>query len=462
MIERRSLFHALPLAAGIAVTSDAQTPPPPQGPSVVANTRTVHAAQYGAVGDGRVDDTDALQAALNAAAGRTLYLDSSRYRTTRTLLVSGHGTHISGEGAVIEYYGDGPALGFELVNKKLYPVEIWIGRLLINVNRGSGIEVKASHSSFDDVKITLRPGADRAIGFDLVGDEPTGTGPYYNTFKNCSVQGQGPQQIGVRFRSIAPEWRGPNANTWLGGRVGQCDIGFLVTGCGNHLFNPTLEGCGTAVRFESAYENHIFGCYLELCRTGFEFAADSSGNGLVGAFHTGVPTFLDDRGSQNWTLSDAAPGRLPVGVTFGKPSPDPAVLDYYGEGEWQPSLTGERIPGKFQIKRSSAKFVRVGRQVTLSARMTIDVHDVGAGTARFGGLPFLRASDSTMVGLALTSGIKWPANTRSICALPWSANADRSFLLGAQRDSADPYHLEADKIETGSVVELSATYFAAE
>jgi hypothetical protein len=462
MIERRLLLHGLPVTGVLATAAYAQGLPSTQtvleGPS-----RVVSPKSYGAKGDGEADDTAALQAALDDSAGRTLRLDSPRYKVTRTLWISGHRTRLDGQGAVLSFDGDGPALDFRPVNDRIYPVETIIGHMAIHVNRGKlaiGMAIRASHSSFEDIKIALRAGAAGAVGFDLVGDEVFGTGPYYDTFKNCSVQSQGPGQTGVRFSSIAPNWRGPNANMWIGGRIGQCDIGIAVAGCGNTFLSPTLEGCKTAFMFDRAVENHVFGCYMEVCPTGLAFTSNTLGNGLVGAYGTGVARFVDDQGTRNWTFSDIVAGRLPLGVRFGKPSADPNVLDYYGEGEWTPSLAGSRIAGKFDVKTNTAKYVRVGRQVTLSARMSIKVLEPGSGIARFGGLPFSKAAETTMVGNALTTRISWPRDVTSVVTVAWSASdVDATFYLAGHRNASPPFKLPVDDIADDCLVEFSMTYF---
>jgi polygalacturonase len=55
---------------------------------------TVSVKDFGAIGNGIADDTAALQAAITAAAGKTLIFDAVTYKTTSTLTISSHGTKL--------------------------------------------------------------------------------------------------------------------------------------------------------------------------------------------------------------------------------------------------------------------------------------------------------------------------------------------------------------------------------
>jgi hypothetical protein len=74
------------------------TPTPGSVTRTVANrlNETISAKNFGAVGDGVADDTVALQAALTAAAGKTLYIPQGTYKTSATLNVSA-GTFVKGD-----------------------------------------------------------------------------------------------------------------------------------------------------------------------------------------------------------------------------------------------------------------------------------------------------------------------------------------------------------------------------
>lgn len=84
--------------------------------AVLANA--VNALQFGVVGDGVADDTVAIQAAITACAGRTLYFPRGKYKVTSTLFITDRSTHIVGDfanrstenGTEISYTGVGPCI----------------------------------------------------------------------------------------------------------------------------------------------------------------------------------------------------------------------------------------------------------------------------------------------------------------------------------------------------------------
>jgi hypothetical protein len=234
--------------------------------------------------------------------------------------------------------------------------------------------------------------------------------------------------------------------------------GIVVAGCGNAFFNPSVANCAKGIIFGPSVENNVHGCSVENCEVGVAFATPAAGNGVIGIQEKSVAQLIDDAGKDNWVVSNDG-ARFPLGIRFGRANADPRVLDYYQEGDWTPTLVGGREAGAYVLATRSAKFVRIGRQITLSACIGVEVSSPGAGVARFGGLPYPKAAGTTMVGTALTTRTSWPAEIVAVAALPWTEGLDATFHLAGQRNGVSPYKLEVTDLQSGSEIEFSATYF---
>jgi hypothetical protein len=433
---------------------------------------TIHVKDFGAVGNGTADDTVAIQAAITAAAGKTLVFDAVTYKTTSTLTISSHGTKLHCRGATIDYDGTAAAIAFGLVSGTTYPVEIEFHNLNINVNNGpssTGIQVRTSYSRYYNVSILLKSGAASAKGFVLVGDEANGSGPYYNYFEACAVQSQssGTDHTGVFFSSQAPLHRAPNATTWVGGRVGQCATGFRVVGNGNTFLHPAIENApatGIAVDFVSPIagactQNNVVGAYVENANTAFRFGPNTLSNGLFNPYVTGATTYVADTGTGNLYITGNAPSHLPTGLKFGSLSTDASVLDYYEEGTWTPTLVGGTTPGSYTITTTTANYTRIGNLVHVSARMGIAINSAGTGIARFGGLPFAKGNSTVISGSVFVSSFTLPAGNSGVAVSSWSTSTDSSFYLVATRSATSPYDVLCSDIGAGASVATSFSYF---
>jgi Pectate lyase superfamily protein len=90
----------------------------------VINVDPVNVFSFGVTGDGVTDDTVALQAAIDATAGRTLYLPKAKYKTTSTLIITDQCHRIIGDfgnrfsvgGTEIQYFGTGPCIQIGVEN----------------------------------------------------------------------------------------------------------------------------------------------------------------------------------------------------------------------------------------------------------------------------------------------------------------------------------------------------------
>ena len=86
--------------------------------SALTTGGVINVKLYGAVGDGTANDTDAIQAAIAANPGRTLYFPKGKYKVLTTLFVTQGTNHWVGDfgvrnvtkGTEIQFYGTGPCV----------------------------------------------------------------------------------------------------------------------------------------------------------------------------------------------------------------------------------------------------------------------------------------------------------------------------------------------------------------
>lgn len=256
----------------------------------------------------QADDSNALQSLLDA--GGVVNLPSGRtFNITKTVYITQNATIINGNMCKILYKGNDAAIDFKSVNAKIYPVRVTMSDLSIEVyNDGAeGIRWKSSYSSLKNCGIVLK--GNNQTGIELCGDA-SGTGSYYNLFENCFIQGgasKGKTNLyGWRFTwDKSMPSRCPNANTWIGGRVGQCDVGMYINGCGNVINHMTAEGTGIAFQFDNpdskngCIQNRVVMPFIEVCQTAFKYGANSVGCLATSPFITGVKTLNEDLGKRN-------------------------------------------------------------------------------------------------------------------------------------------------------------------
>lgn len=275
-------------------------------PLIHKGDKTVNSAKVNL--NEQADDSDALQSLLDAGnlvnlpAGKTFNISKTVYITTGSKIINGNMCKIV-------YTGTDAAIDFKRVNVKNYPVRVSISDLSIEVitDGAEGIRWRSSYSSLKNCGVVLK--GNSQIGVELCGDV-SGTGSYYNLFENCFIQGHASKgktnSYGWKFTwDKAMPSRCPNANTWVGGRVGQCDVGMYINGCGNVINHMTAEGTGIAFQFDNpesitgCIQNRVVMPFIEVCQTAFKYGANSVGCLATSPFITGVKVLNEDSGKRN-------------------------------------------------------------------------------------------------------------------------------------------------------------------
>jgi|DEB0MinimDraft_10_1074344.scaffolds.fasta_scaffold08588_2 hypothetical protein len=423
------------------------------------------------------DCTTFIQAAIDAASasgGRVVVFGAKTYRIDSTVQIKAHNTKIEGRSAVLDYYGSSVAVDFVPIGGTTYPVSCSISELSVLVraaSSGTGFRIRSSYSTFDRLDVVLYSAATAARGIMLVGDETNGTGPYYNTFIRCTVQSQslGLDHIGISFVAAAPVYRSPNANTFIGGRVGQCLQGIVIKGNGNSFYNPTIENAaltGDAITFQAdtsvnCANNNVFGAYIENASVGVSFTANASYNSVYSDFMTGVSTPYSDLGTDNILVGANTPAVLPNGVKLaGTASSDAEVLDDYEEGTWTPVIAGSSIAGTYEIATAYADYVKIGKSVTVNVfvLMAGSLSGGGSGNLEITGLPFAKALNSIAQGSVVTRGIDLTAGAISLSCGFGTTSSVSKVVLEEVIDNATSVLVPISAIAANDAIQATITY----
>lgn len=413
--------------------------------------------------------------ALTAGSGKNVVFGQGKtYLANSTITIRGDFTKILGRGATINSYASQRAVTFALVGGTRYPVNVSVEDFSVNAY-GVGafaFEVKTSYATYTRVSVGIPAVNVSGRGICLIGDETNGSGPYYNTFINCDAQSgsSGLDHIGFSFITSAPSFnRAPNANTFVGCRAGSCFRNWVIKGNGNVLVNAISEspfGTGVGFLFEATtptncIQNFIYGCYMESPAVGLSFNADAQNNIVWGAFGTGIGTWKSDLGTGNQVLSAIGDWAMPTGISFpSSPIANPEVLDAYEEGTWTPTLVGNTTAGSYTVTSTSAKYTRIGQQVTVTAAMSIVITSAGTGFLKFGGLPFAKGSDEFVTGSVTLENATLSASTRSLAIGSTTSSTESAFIINQSRTATTILPVDCADVSGSFFASVTFTYTA--
>jgi hypothetical protein len=300
--DSKDLFvYNFPQATGFIAYTGAQTveyDPPFSGALTSGYTvadkleQYVSVMDFGAVGDGIVDDTLAIQTAVNSSQNKTLFFPAGTYKLTDTIYLGGRGS-IVGEGPKatifkLTHAGVGlvtlPAVGqptYDYTRDQTYE---GFG-IECNVSTTFGFEIrKALYCYFRNINIVVP----QAAGANYVGFR-VGGAVYLNTFVNCisdtieetSTKHAGRAwHIGNAANAEGSIFAATNENTFITCRGIRANVGFDLdaangcsfVGCGG-------ESCTTAgINVRGDY-NILSGCWVEDAVVAFNQYIQQDGSG---------------------------------------------------------------------------------------------------------------------------------------------------------------------------------------
>lgn len=394
---------------------------------------TIDLRDFGAVGDGIVNDTAAILAAVASlpADGGEIVVGKGKYLFNATITLS---KPIRFRGAGCGSTNNGPAGSVLLKAASLNGPGIVLAALgasLQNLsvqgqvgNGGDGVVLLESRCVLEDVSVF-------GMGTDgiRVGQDAAPNNVNAWNIRNVRAKNNGRHGLHISSK-VRPALPDANAGILSGADFQlNAECGMYLGNCGFNKFSGLcIQANGTyGVRCSpSSYSNQFDGGDYEV-------------NGRVGgSTSTSYYDFWIESGSVNNKLFGGLsynfpqsfkcdePKNLIVGFEDGIYSGDkkytgiqlmnnessvPTVLDWYEEGAWTPVMEGTTGAGTATYSTQVGRFTRIGNMVTAVWDMTYSGH-TGTGDGRISGLPYNAAATPTFQAATIVPGnMTTPANS---------------------------------------------------
>lgn len=265
------------------------------------NGAIVNVLDYGAVGDGVIDDTAAIQAALDT--GCPVYAPAGTYLVDTLTVDTGYGLIGEGVGLTI-IRTTSTSAAFEPVDPNTETNRLLFKQfsLLPDTTCTVGFDnnfVKAS--VFDTVLIS---------GFDTGAKHDQTASSVYNRYYNCDFRLCTTNGVLLGQTPGASS----NSNSFFGCRFSSCGVGANISaGNQNHFFGCQFEGntkafIVTAALAGSSYSNVFIGCRFEnqAYASGYaEITSTGTATAVMGCFISGnTSNNLENNGAQTVVLGN--------------------------------------------------------------------------------------------------------------------------------------------------------------
>jgi len=138
------------------------------------------------------------------------------------------------------------------------------------------------------------------------------------------------------------------------------------------------------------------------------------------------------------------------------------LLDDYEEGTWTPTVRGAATAGTYTLSGVSARYVKIGSQVTLWAKFGFSAASGGTNYAQILGLPFSYQAGGDSYGTILTNNFNFSSAAIVTATLAQSSGSASTILnIVEVVDNSGVVDSQVSGISTSTTIGFTFTYTTA-
>ena len=153
-------------------------------------------------------------------------------------------------------------------------------------------------------------------------------------------------------------------------------------------------------------------------------------------------------------------GGVNFGAAGGTGTATSNVLDDYEEGTWTPTVQGATGGGTYTLSGTTAKYTKVGNQVTVWGQFGFSAASGGTSYAVIGSLPFTYASGAGVYGVVRADSFNFTtANPASLVVGATTGASGTTLNILELRDNAGPVDAPISGVSTSTFIGFTVTYY---
>ena len=135
------------------------------------------------------------------------------------------------------------------------------------------------------------------------------------------------------------------------------------------------------------------------------------------------------------------------------------LFDDYEEGTWTPTVQGAGTAGTYTLSGTTAKYTKVGNQVTVWGQFGFSAASGGTNYTVIGGLPFTYAAGAGVFGALRADSFNFTtANPASLVVSATTGASGTTLGILELRDNAGPIDAPISGVSTSTLIGFTVTY----